>query len=296
MRQPYFIVVLAHSFHGRLRRIHVPHQVLWAALVLLAVVSVTALGILSSYVRMTWKVANYNSLRKEVDTLRTRYQALQRESNEKSVQLASLQVLANEVSIAYGIKKKLEGPPSIAAEGKLLPTFKESLLEYDTLKTASLSPFKSSYARQWLTDVRPSLWPVPGRLMSTFGGRSDPFSGAGAFHTGIDLSATSGTPVHAAADGIISFASWSGGFGKLVIVDHGNGMQTFYAHLSSFSVLPGQEIRLGQVVGRSGGTGHATGPHLHYEVHVGGTPVNPYPYLKRALLQTTTAVQKDLPF
>ena len=295
MRQPYFILVLAHSFHGRLRRIHVPHKFLWVALVIAAVVSLSALGVLSSYLRMSWKVSNYNTLRQEVDTLRNRYKVLQRESNEKSVQLASLQILASEVSIAYGIKQKLEGPTSIATEGKLIPTFKESINEYDFLKSASVAAFRSNYARKWLTDVRPSLWPVSGRLMSTFGSRSDPFSGAGAFHAGIDLSADNGTPVHAAGDGIISFASWSGGFGKMVVIDHGNGMQTLYAHLSAFNVVPGQEIRLGQVLGRSGGTGHSTGPHLHYEVHVGGTPVNPYPYLSKSLLEAPPP-PRDLPF
>jgi murein DD-endopeptidase MepM/ murein hydrolase activator NlpD len=294
MRQPYFILVLAHSLHGRLRRVHIPYQVIWVVLVLLGIGSLSAVGFLSSYLRMTWKVSNYNSLRHEVDTLRNRYQALQRESNQKSEQLASLQLLANEVSLAYGIKQKLEGPSDISAEGKLIPTYKESLAEYDFLKGASYSMLHRNYVKQWQQNVRPSLWPVSGRLMSTFGSRTDPFSGDGAFHTGIDLSASTGTPVHAAADGVVASAEWSGRYGKLVIIDHGDGVRTWYAHMSRFDVVPGQEIRLGEVIGLSGGTGRVTSPHLHYEVRMGGTPVNPYPYLTRTSLEHT--VRKDLPF
>ena len=124
----------------------------------------------------------------------------------------------------------------------------------------------------------------------------DPFSGEGAIHTGVDLSAAWGTPVHAAADGIVTHASWGGNYGNIVIIDHGDGLQTWYAHLSSFAVVPGQEIRRGEILGRSGATGRVTAPHLHYEVRVGGTPVNPYKYLQSSMLAQPAPVQKDLPF
>jgi murein DD-endopeptidase MepM/ murein hydrolase activator NlpD len=294
MRQPYFILVLAHSLHGRLRRVHIPHQFLYVVLAVLAFGSVSLFGMLSSYLRMTWKINNYNSLRQEVDTLQKRYQALERVSNQKSEQLASLQMLANEVTLAYGIKQKLEGPNDISAEGKLMPTYRESLAEYDFLKSASYSMLHRNYPKQWQLNVRPSLWPVSGRLLSSYGSRTDPFSGDGAFHTGVDLSATTGTPVHAAGDGVVAHAEWSGRYGKMVVIDHGNGMQTWYAHLSTFDVVPGQEIRLGQRIGLSGGTGRVTSPHLHYEVRMGGTPVNPYPYLTKTSVATTA--RKDFPF
>jgi murein DD-endopeptidase MepM/ murein hydrolase activator NlpD len=88
--------------------------------------------------------------------------------------------------------------------------------------------------------------------------------------------------VHVSADGVVVSARWSGAYGKLVVVDHGNGLQTYYAHLSSFLVVPGEEVRRGQVIALSGATGRATGPHMHYEVRVAGTPVNPYKYLAKA--------------
>src|ERR1051326_3191459 len=295
--QPYFVVVLSHSLHGRLRRVHIPHKAVYAVLVMALIGCVSTLGFLASYFRMTLKVANYNSLRREVDSLRARYKELQKVTNQKNEQLASLQMFASEVSVAYGFTNKPGNAGDVVNELRpLAPTYRESLEQYNFLQSASISPSYHNYARRWQTNIRPSVWPVSGRLISSFGGRTDPFSGEGAMHTGVDLSAAWGTPVHAAADGIVTHASWGGQYGNIVIIDHGNGMQTWYAHLSSFSVVPGQEIRRGEIVGRSGATGRVTAPHLHYEVRVGGTPVNPYKYLTSSFVAQPAPQQKDLPF
>jgi len=295
-QQPYFVVVLAHSLHGRLRRIHIPHKVIYATFVLALVGSLTTAGFLASYLRMALKVANYNSLRHEVDSLRVRYQELQKVTNQKNEQLASLQMFASEVSVAYGLKNKPGDADDSATELKpSAPTYRESLEQYNFLQSASISPHYS-FARQWQTNARPSLWPVNGHLLSSFGARTDPFSGEGAMHTGVDLSAAMGTPVHAAGDGTVVHASWGGQYGNLVIIDHGDGVQTWYAHLSRFLVVPGQEIRRGEVLGKSGATGRVTAPHLHYEVRLGGTPVNPYKYLANSLVAEPAPAPKDLPF
>lgn len=281
MKQQYFILVLAHSLHGRLRRVHVPHQVVYVVLGLALLGSFSIFGFVSSYARMAWKVANYNSLRHEADDLRTRYQTLQKVVNQTNEQLASLEVLANEVSVAYGIKQKLEGPSDITAEGKLVPTFTETINEYNYLRGSNLS--RSGFSQRWHMNTRPSIWPVDGVLMSSYGERTDPFSGEGAYHAGVDISAPMGTPAHATADGIVIFADRSNGYGRLVIVDHGNGYETFYAHLSRFDVIAGQEIRLGETVGAVGASGRVTAPHLHYEVRVRKAPVNPYRFLKASV-------------
>jgi murein DD-endopeptidase MepM/ murein hydrolase activator NlpD len=292
MKQQYFILVLAHSLHGRLRRIHIPHQVLYVVLALAMVGGFSIFGFVSSYARMAWKVANYNSLRQEADQLRARYQNLQKVVNQTNEQLASLEIFANEVSVAYGIKEKLEGPSDIASEGKLVPTFSESLDEYNYLRSSNLS--RSSYARRWHLNTKPSIWPVDGPLMSSFGQRSDPFSGEGAWHAGVDISAPSGTSVRATADGVVTFADRFSTYGRLVVIDHGNGFETYYAHLSRIDVLEGQEIRQGEFLGAVGATGRVTAPHLHYEVRIHKAPVNPYRYL-----MATTQVQQartDFPF
>lgn len=292
MKQQYFILVLAHSLHGRLRRIHIPHQVVYIVLVLAMVGGFSIFGFVSSYARMALKVANYNSLRKEADQLRTRYQNLQKVVNQTNEQLASLELFANEVSAAYGIKQKLEGPSDIAAEGKLVPTFSESLDEYNYLRSSNLS--RSSYARRWHLNTRPNVWPVDGPLMSSFGERTDPFSGEGALHKGVDISAPVGTPVRATADGIVTFADREGGYGRLVVIDHGNGFETYYAHLSRIDVIEGQEIRQGEFVGAVGASGRVTAPHLHYEVRIAKTPVNPYRYLMAAT--HVQQVKAEFPF
>lgn len=294
MKQHYFVVVLAHSLHGRLRRIHVPHHALYVVLGLALLGSVSLFGAVSSYMRMAWKVANYNNLRSEVETLRTQYKELERQNSQKEVQLASLQVMASEVSLALGLKRRIEGADDISSEGALVPSYVESIEEYNFLKAASFSRGQRTFAKAFHKNIVPSMWPVNGQIVSRFGDRSDPLSGEGGFHAGVDLQASMGTPVHAAADGIVSAAQFANRYGRAILIDHGNGMTTLYAHLSGFEVVPGEEVRRGQLIGHSGASGRVSGPHLHFEVRQGGTPVNPARYLSRSTV--LTQVRPDLPF
>jgi len=290
MKQEYFVVVLAHSLRGRLRRIHIPHQAVYAILALALLGCFSVFGFVASYARMAWKVANYNALRRETDSLRLRYQSLLSTVSQTNEQLATLQIYAKEVSLAYGFKQKLLGPADISAEGKLVPTYAESLDDYDFLRRAeALALHSKASHRLQPSSSLPSIWPVEGRLMGPFGPRIDPFSGEGAFHRGVDISAPVGTPVRTSADGIVIFATWESGFGRLVVVDHGGGVQTFYAHLNSFAVRNGQEVRRGEIVGTVGATGRTTAPHLHYEVHRGGVAVNPHTFLANASVYRTPA-------
>lgn len=125
----------------------------------------------------------------------------------------------------------------------------------------------------------PSIWPVQGRISAGFGQRMDPFTGEDAFHRGVDIAAPAGTPVRAAADGILFHAGPDSGYGNEVLIDHGYGITTKYGHLRTVCVVVGEEVSRGQVIGTVGMTGRATGPHLHYEVLVHDTPVNPMAYL-----------------
>ena len=297
MKQEYFVVVLAHSLRGRLRRIHIPHQAVYAILALALLGCFSVFGFVASYARMAWKVANYNALKREADGLRVRYQSLQKVVSQTNEQLASLQLYAKEVSVAYGIKQKLEGPADISAEGKLVPTFAESVQDYDFLRSTNLLalPSRSSGLLRPV-GAQPSMWPVQGLITGPFGKRSDPFSDEGAFHKGVDISVPSGTAVHVTADGMVMQAEMvTGGYGRLVVVDHGGGTQTYYAHLSRIYVHAGQEVRRGDVVAATGSTGRVTAPHLHYEVRVAGTPMNPRRYLSTAAIYQQ-APRKDFPF
>lgn len=109
--------------------------------------------------------------------------------------------------------------------------------------------------------------------------RKHPVSGVWKQHNGIDIAAPKGTPVVATANGSVAFSGWEGRYGKIVKIDHGNGIQTCYAHLHRRKVRRGKRVKRGKVVGKVGQTGNATGPHVHYEVRVNGRPTNPRPYL-----------------
>ena len=295
MKQDYFIVVLAHSLHGRLRRVHIPHQFLYSALGAVAALLLVLFGVAGSYARMAVKVSNYNSLQHEAETLRQRYDNLQKKVRQTNEQLASLQSLADEVTTAYGVRKTLAGSPDLIAEAPLAPTMGETLAEYNYLRTTNLASRSTNLFTRTNVNVLPASWPINGRLMGGYGQRSDPFSGEGAMHTGIDISAPVGTPVKATGDGIILHANWNGGYGRCVIIDHGNGYQTWYAHLSRMDVMEGQAIRQGEVVGRVGTTGRSTGAHLHYEVRIHSTPVNPYRFMQRSA-EIKPAVVSEFPF
>ncbi|MDR3698765.1 MAG: M23 family metallopeptidase [Candidatus Sulfopaludibacter sp.] len=255
----------------------------------------SALGFVASYARMTLKVANYNALKREADSLRNRYQTLQKVVIQTNAQLATLEVYAKEVTLAYGIKQKLEGPSDIGSEGMLVPSFAESLEDYTFLQGTKVLSLPGHRSRGLLTpsDAQPNLWPVEGRLIGAFGRRTDPFSGEGAMHMGVDIGAPTGTPVRATADGVVVYAQMESGYGKLIRVEHGNGVETYYAHLSQYYVNVGQDVHRGEVIGAVGSTGRVTAPHLHYEVRRAGAPMNPAHFLASAPFFQPAVVHTD---
>jgi murein DD-endopeptidase MepM/ murein hydrolase activator NlpD len=296
LKQDYFILVLAHSLHGRLQRIHISHKFVYSAVGCLAALFLLMFGVVGSYARMALKVANYNSLQHEAQMLRVRYDNLQQKVKQTNQQLASLQVLAEEVGNAYGMKKQLAGSPDLIAEAPLVPTLGQSLAEYSYLRTTNLAGRSRNLFARADSNILPAGWPLNGRLMDGFGHRSDPFSGEGAMHTGIDISAPMGTGVKATADGIVMYANWNSGYGRCVIVDHGNGYQTLYGHLSHIDVIEGEEIRQGEMLGRVGSSGRSTGTHLHYEVRIHSTPVNPYRFLSQTSAMKSAVTPAEFPF
>lgn len=116
-------------------------------------------------------------------------------------------------------------------------------------------------------------------LTSNFGVRSDPFNRSARMHKGIDIPGPIGTPIHATADGIISRAGWASGYGNLVQISHGSGMETRYGHMSKLLVAENSYVKRGQIIGLMGSTGRSTGSHLHYEVRVDGAAINPLPFV-----------------
>jgi len=135
-------------------------------------------------------------------------------------------------------------------------------------------------ARTVVRERIPSIRPVDtGWLSSRFGFRNDPFTGQQTFHRGLDFSTPVGTPVRVTGDGTVAAVQTQRGFGKVVKVDHGNGVTTIYAHLDHIEVKKGQKVTRGEVIAHSGNTGRSSAPHLHYEIRLAGRPVNPISYI-----------------
>jgi murein DD-endopeptidase MepM/ murein hydrolase activator NlpD len=127
--------------------------------------------------------------------------------------------------------------------------------------------------------AKPVGWPTRGWITSNFGMRNSPFTGRRKMHEGLDIAARSGTPITATADGIVSRAETASGYGKLVVIDHGYGYRTYYAHNSKIFVKVGQRVKRGEKVAAVGSTGSSTGSHLHYEVRLNNAPLNPRKFL-----------------
>ncbi len=161
------------------------------------------------------------------------------------------------------------GGPFDSAKGD--PTFKQLFTSWKKLDNLASGAI-----------AIPSEKPVKtAEFTSAFGVRSDPFRHGAAMHAGIDLAGPVGTPIYATADGTVTRAGWnSGGYGNLVEVDHGRGIMTRYGHMSAIQVSAGQRVTRGQQIGRMGSTGRSTGSHLHYEVRIDNSPVNPIPFMR----------------
>jgi murein DD-endopeptidase MepM/ murein hydrolase activator NlpD len=170
--------------------------------------------------------------------------------------------------------------PSLSSPEQILEVLGEAL---QVLTNRLPSIKRSVERREALAAAAPSIWPAQGWLTGRFGVRSDPLSGEQGFHQGIDISTDEGQPVHATGDGVVEAASFAGDYGNLVVIEHSFGLTTRYGHLSRFAVAPGVAVKRGEVIGYVGATGRATGPHVHYEILINGTSIDPLQLLTTAI-------------
>jgi murein DD-endopeptidase MepM/ murein hydrolase activator NlpD len=319
LRKRYYILFVARDEDGRVRKIPLPLHYVYGFVAAAVVGAFTIVGLAGSYTRMLLKTESYNQVRQERETLRQNYKQMAQIAHDRDVQVASLGALASEVTTLYGLRqnKLMATPASTSATKAPTPAslaltddvnsqnVKQSIDEFYALRAQAMSGrvtraieggLTPNFAGDWtqIADA-PSLWPVEGRVASSFGERQDPINGEGAFHSGMDIDAPYGTPVRAAGDGDVTGASMGSGYGRQVVLNHGHDVLTVYGHLSAIAVLPGQHVTRGQVIGYVGQSGRATGPHLHYEVRVHNVPVNPHKYLRSTYEQamfgdTTSAV------
>ena len=321
LKKRHYVVLVSRDEGGGLRKVSVPLHYAYIFVTAAVIGAFTVAGLAGSYSRMLIKTARFNQLRDDHVKLQKDYAHLEKQEREKDVQVASLGSLANEVSALYGLTASRLAVPmghmrltsaarsgkARAAQGALIAESASSFTDdsyYKSLNTFySLRDSAASGAATQAIDGistlgslsgadgmdiaidAPSLWPVIGPITSSFGEREDPVlhTGEGEFHTGIDISAPSGTPIRAAADGIVKSAAMENGYGREVVLDNGHGIETCYAHMSAFAVMAGQTVVRGQVIGYVGVSGRTTGANLHYEVRIHNTPVNPHRYLRTTM-------------
>jgi len=254
-------------------------------------------GITVDYVRMRLSNKSYQALRAENSKQKNQLREYESKVNFLEGKINAFQEYAGKLNIFAGVKSPdmLTNPgvggPSAGSEpesaAQSLPGQLSSLQNIQTLSRKAedieknlgmlVTHFEQIQA-QFAT--RPSILPTNGYRSSGFGWRMDPFnSGVRDYHYGLDVATAYGNPVVATADGSILRVGFDGGFGNNVIINHGNGITTMYGHLSKTLVRPGQKVKRGDVIGQVGHSGRAMGDHVHYEVRINGTAVNPHNYI-----------------
>lgn len=262
---------------------------------LIGVIGIIMIGMMVMLVQVGINGQLSSSDKAELDALRAKNIEQQEQINVLAQKANELQADVNRIHALEAEMRQLTNTPTsetvsragivrpmysfreVIMEGSELDTVHErmSTVEYD-LKSSE-SNLKQMYSvledRYNARVTRPHGIPARGVLTSHYGARW------GRTHEGIDIGGSIGTPITATAAGVVKKSGWNGGFGKCVIIDHGNNITTLYAHCSSLNVSEGTRVKRGQVIARIGNTGRSTGPHLHYEVRVNGNPVNPARYL-----------------
>ena len=288
MRKRFYVMLVARNSEGELLKIPIPLHYLYVFIAGALIGMLTITGMAGSYTRMLLKTQHFNKLRDEKKELTESYKQLELIAQENKLQAASLSSLAGEVSSLYGLKPN----PAYQQDDPGSASF----MQFDDLRKTAMSgaasigigmgDMRGATTHDWMRLVSaPTLWPVVGRISSSFGERIDPFKGEGAFHRGIDIASEYGTRVIAPADGVVQLADLMNGYGKTVVVEHSDEVTTLYGHLSAFAVSSGQLVHRGDTLGYVGQSGHSTGPRLHYEVRIGNTAVNPYKYLRFTFTQ-----------
>lgn len=288
MRKRFYIMLVARNSEGELLKIPIPLHYAYVFIAGALIGMLTITGMAGSYTRMLVKTKRFNQLRTEKEALRSQYSQLEQIAQETQLQAQSLTSLAGEVSSLYGLKPD----PAFQDDDPASASLQQFYALRMTAMTGAASvgigmgDMRDASTKDWLRLAQaPTLWPVQGRVSGSFGERIDPFSGEGAFHRGVDIAADVGTRIIAPADGVVRFSEIVNGYGRTVLIDHGNGISTLYGHMSGYAVTPGELVHRGDTIGYVGQSGRSTGPHLHYEVRIFNTPVNPNKYLRFTFTQ-----------
>ena len=292
MRSPRYTILVANRSTGAVRRLTVARRT-----VLLVGTSLAVLPLLIGLGMSNADPVELQTLQLTNESLRLENESYRAATGELADQISSLQSAITQLShqddldpaakdalarLPAVIRSRAAGGASVSEARAVAPASTSPETTYGALKSllgalerrlASVQSRVSS--QQALARATPSIWPVLGWFSSTFGTRKDPFTGGDDFHSGLDIAADRGTRVWATGDGTVESAGFNGNYGNSVLVNHGYGITTRFGHLSRLSVQAGQQVKRGDVIGYVGSTGRATSPHLHYEILLNGSPINP---------------------
>lgn len=283
-----YTVTITQNDNARRRTVHIPHSYFYLLIVLLATILSGLVGGAVHYWKLSTKVADYANIVRENKEMRMENQNYRAVAQHVREKLSFLEIISKKLAITAGLEsnkaaanEKTTRPVSLTQAEPLQPQEEFRQME-ETMTRLEINFRKVNevYNEQMLlTAYTPSIWPVPGAPSRGFGANVDPWTGDFAHHSGIDIPTPYGQRVQASAAGVVVFSGYRGDYGHLVIIDHKFGLSTYYGHLMRASVRTGQTVRRHDVIGYVGSTGRSTGPHLHYEVRVNNSPVNPYKFL-----------------
>ncbi len=303
MAKYYEVVVFqGNSKKTRVRHFKIPKILIW--LIVLIIPSFCGLSGLVIYNYANHELG-YRKAVKSAGVYKSQVATLEKKVREIQAQVAKVRKLDEKLRVIANLKPAVRegenlwgvggipedlGASSAEMVNTLPPEESERIrqLHYDLFRLEKLSKFEQKslkelhdklISRKDLLDSTPSIRPAYGFETSGFGYRISPFTGHKQFHEGLDIANRKGTPVIAPANGLVVFTGRKGGFGNLIIIDHGHGITTRFGHLSKILVKVGQHVKRGEKIAEIGNTGRSTGPHLHYEVRLNGVPVNPRRYI-----------------
>jgi murein DD-endopeptidase MepM/ murein hydrolase activator NlpD len=270
------IIFVPHA-RARFRKLTISSRFLGLAFAAAATLLVAAVAFGWAYFGSTRRDRQYRLAMAENAHLRSTTAALHERLDGVSKQLSDFEARTRRLAIVAGLSDAVRGGvggPGATEAGRT------ALSDQSAALTSRLNLLEAQFSRRSaLIASTPTVWPVHGVVNSGFGVRSDPFTGLPATHEGIDISTSRSGPVLATADGVVVRSGWAGEYGKAIQIAHGDRYETLYGHLEETLVNTGQPVRRGDRVGLVGSTGRSTAPHLHYEVHVDGRPVNPLEYI-----------------
>lgn len=299
----YTLMLIPHSGQG-IKQIHVPNFMVKGLCVLAAGVLLTSITMLLHYSNTIYRTqAEKTELQylREINTVQvSQIQQLAHTTMTLQEEMQRVQKLDNEVRKMVGMEPgdaiqvsrgsgnrsavidtdgSRGGPENMYNIQQLTYTVEQIEREMAVRENSLITLRDSIATKQAQAASTPSNWPAGGEITSAFGYRRSPWGWGRQFHEGVDIASEWGTPISATADGEVTFSGWNGGYGIMVVIDHGNGISTAYAHNSSNKVAVGQHVKKGEYIADMGSTGASTGPHVHYEVRIGGERVNPQSYM-----------------